>query len=118
MENLFTALINFVLEFVNGTLGLSLTFMQVVVILVIVLIVLLIVTSINLNRKKAQLKKLRSQVINKQIQVITVQKGKKGKTKQVIRTMDQLRNPKKNHQETIRTGKKHLNKGVTNIKED
>ena len=115
MENLFTAVVNFVLDFINKLFGTTLTFMQMVVILVTIILILLIVSLVNLNRKTRQLKKLRKQIINHQIQVMTVTKGRRGKPQQVIRTTDQLRNPRKNKQVSV---KKTKTLGVTNIKED
>ena len=100
MESIFMNLINMALDFINRTFGLGLTVIQFFSILVIVLAVLLIITAIRLDKKTHQLRKLRKQIINHQIQVLTVNSGNSGKTKQVIRTTDQLRNPKTNKQQS------------------
>ena len=115
MEKFFTDLLEMLVGLVQNFFGVTITVIQMAVIIVTILLVLLILTAIRLSRKTKQLKTLKKQIINKQIQVVTVAQGNKGKSKQVIRTQAQLRNPKRNKMPAPKRSKP---KGVTNIKED
>jgi len=118
LEKLFADLVNFITGIVNSLFGTALTTGQMAVILVTVLIILWIVALINLQRKRRQYNRLKKQILNQQIQIVTVAKGKKGKTMRVLRTTEQLRNPKRNNKLNKKSKKKVKTKGVTNIQED
>ena len=89
------------------------TFLNIFLIVVVVAVAILIIAYINLNKKY---KKLRKDIRRNNIQV--VREYRRGKYKDVIRTKDYLRNPKKNKKVTGTDGSYSSAKNVTNIVED
>lgn len=124
MEQFFTDLLTALVDFINSVFGTTITFVQLAYMIIILLIVLLLLTATRLNRTKSRLKKLRRRVIAHQIQVVTVPVGKKGKTKKIIKTTNQLRKANKKAKTKVNTAAmktkvtKKKNAKVTTIDED
>lgn len=118
MENIIIKLIEFIESTVNKLIGTEFTFMNIVVGLVVLSLVVIVILVIVAETRKLQYKRLRRKVINSEIQVVTVKKGRKGKDKKTIMTKKALRNPKKNRKVHKRTTKRSKNKGVISVSED
>lgn len=129
MEKILISLVNWFVELLKATFEIEVAFNQMATMLATAGLVIIVILIVKLQLKNKKFKKLRRRVLNNEVQVVSVAKGKKGKYKNVIMTKADLRNPKKNNK-TIKTVKpanvnvktkakaKKGNQGVTSINED